>query len=260
VNAEQPPAGEEFVQSLARGLAVIQSFDAEHAHMTLSEVSARTDLSRATVRRFLHTLVELGFVRNDGRQFALTPQVLRLGTAYLSGLELPQIAQPHLEALSAKVGESTSAAVLDGPDIVYVARVATRRIMSVGITVGTRFPAYATSMGRVLLATLDAPQLDDYFAHAEMAPLTTRTLHDEDSIRNELAAVRVQGWALVDQELEIGLRSMGAPIYGAGGKPVAAINVSTSVGADDADGLKENALVALLDAARAITDDLAMRP
>jgi IclR family transcriptional regulator, pca regulon regulatory protein len=132
--------------------------------------------------------------------------------------------------------------------------------MSVGITVGTRFPAFATSMGRVLLATLDARQLDAYFADAEMAALTTRTLHDEDSIRHELAAVRSQGWALVDQELEIGLRSMGAPVYAGGGKPVAAINVSTSVGADDADALKEIALVALLDAARAISDDLAMRP
>jgi IclR family pca regulon transcriptional regulator len=260
VSPERPPAGEDFVQSLARGLAVIQSFDADHARMTLSEVSARTDLSRAAVRRFLHTLVELGFVRNDGRQFALTPQILRLGTAYLSGLELPQIAQPHLEVLSAMLGESTSAAVLDGPDIVYVARVATRRIMSVGITVGTRFPAYATSMGRVLLATLDAPQLDEYFAHAEMAALTSRTLHDQESIRNELAAVGLQGWALVDQELEIGLRSLGAPVHGAGGKTVAAINVSTSVGSDDADALKEIALVALLDAARAISNDLAMRP
>lgn len=134
--------------------------------MTLSKFSARIDLSRATTRRFLHTPVDLGLVRTDGRVFTLTPQVLCLGTAYLSGLGLPEIAQPHLERLSAEVGESTSAAMLDGHDVVYVARVATRRIMSVGITVGTRFPAHATSLGRVLLAALPADHLDDLLASA----------------------------------------------------------------------------------------------
>ena len=143
---------EEFVQSLARGLQVITAFNSDRPRMSLSEVAVATGLSRASARRFLHTLVELGYVRTDGKQFELTPHVLRLGTAYLSGLGLPQLAQPHLERLSAEVGESTSAAVLDGTEIVYVARVSTRRIMTVGITVGTRFPAFATSMGRVLLA------------------------------------------------------------------------------------------------------------
>ena len=140
------------MQSLARGLAVIRAFDTDHPNMTLTEVAARTDLTRATARRFLHTLVELGYVRTDGKTFALTAQVLQLGYAYLSGLSLPQLAQPHLEELSLKLGESTSAAVLDGTDIAYIARVSTRADHDVGITVGTRFPAYATSMGRVLLA------------------------------------------------------------------------------------------------------------
>ena len=149
-----PQASDQYVQSLARGLAVIRAFDTDHPVMTLTEVAARTGLTRATARRFLHTLVELDYVRTDGKTFALTAKVLQLGYAYLSGLSLPQLAQPHLEELSLKLGESTSAAVLDGTDIAYIARVTTRRIMNVGITVGTRFPAYATSMGRVLLAAL----------------------------------------------------------------------------------------------------------
>ena len=159
-----PAASDQYVQSLARGLAVIRAFDTDHPMMTLTEVAARTDLTRATARRFLHTLVELGYVRTDGKIFALTAKVLQLGYAYLSGLSLPQLAQPHLEELSLKLGESTSAAVLDGTDIAYIARVATRRIMTVGITVGTRFPAYATSMGRVLLAALPPAELEDYLA------------------------------------------------------------------------------------------------
>ena len=176
---EAPVVAEEFVQSLARGLQVITAFSGDRPRMSLSEVAVATGLSRASARRFLHTLVELGYVRTDGKQFELTPHVLRLGTAYLSGLGLPQLAQPHLERLSAEVGESTSAAVLDGTDIVYVARVSTRRIMTVGITVGTRFPAFATSMGRVLLAYQGAAELDAYFLTADLRPPTPRTVHTE---------------------------------------------------------------------------------
>src|SRR6476619_2854301 len=175
-----PAASDQYVQSLARGLTVIRSFDSEHPLMTLTEVAARTGLTRATARRFLHTLVELGYVRTDGKAFALTAKVLQLGYAYLSGLSLPQLAQPHLEELSLKLGESTSAAVLDGTDIAYIARVTSRRIMTVGITVGTRFPAYATSMGRVLLAYLPPADLKAYLASAEVRPLTPRALGSVD--------------------------------------------------------------------------------
>ena len=223
----RPGPGDQFVQSLARGLEVIVAFDADHPEMTLTEVAQRTGYSRATARRFLLTLVELGYMRTDGKTFALTPQVLRLGTAYLSGLGLPQVAQPHLERLSAEVGESTSVAVLDGTDVVYVARVATRRIMSVGISVGTRFPAYATSMGRVLLAALDDDGLDAYLDAVELRALTPRTVHDPDELRTVLRGVREQGWALVDQELEIGLRSIAAPLR-VDGRTIAAINVSAA--------------------------------
>jgi IclR family pca regulon transcriptional regulator len=251
------PEGAHHVQSLARGLAVITAFDREHPAMTLTEVAQRTGLTRATARRFLLTLVDLGFVRLDGTRFSLTPQVLRLGTAYLSGLDLPQIAQPHLERLSASLHESTSAAVLDGTDIVYVARVSTRRIMSVGITVGTRFPAHATSMGRVLLAHLPAVELDDYFARAALPALTDATVHDEATLRQVLAQVREQGWAGVEQELEPGLASVAAPLRRADGTVVAAINVSATYSGRP---LPEEYRDEVLATAEAISADLAVAP
>ena len=252
---ERPAAGDQFVQSLARGLDVIQAFDATRPRMTLSEVAEATGLSRAAARRFLLTLVELGFVGTDARQFFLTPRVLRLGTAYLSGLALPDIARPHLEALSRRVGESTSLGVLDGSDVVYVARVATRSIMTVGITVGTRFPAHATSLGRVLLASLPPDELDAWFAHTVPVAVTERTPTDEDEIRAVLTAVSAQGWAASDQELAVGLRSVAVPVRDAAGQVVAAMNVSSTTSHDPATEF----LDALLEAAAATTADLAQQ-
>ncbi|MCB1274897.1 MAG: helix-turn-helix domain-containing protein, partial [Leucobacter sp.] len=208
VSAAEPREGDDFVQSLARGLAVIRAFDAEHPELTLSEVARRAAIPAAAARRFLRTLEALGYVRSAGRAFSLTPLVLELGFSYLSALSLPELMQPHLERLSREVGESVSAAVLAGTDIVYVARVPTRRIMTVGITIGTRFPAYATSMGRVLLAALPAPELAEAIAAAEPRALTARTLVDAAGIADEIARVREQGWSLVDGELEPGLRSL----------------------------------------------------
>ena len=224
-SGDAPAASDQYVQSLARGLAVIRAFDTDHPKMTLTEVAARTDLTRATARRFLHTLVELGYVRTDGRLFSLRPKILDLGYAYLSGLSLPQLAQPHLEELSLQLGESTSAAVLEGTDIAYIARVATRRIMAVGITVGTRFPAYATSMGRVLLAALPPARLEEYLDRADIRPLTPHAIGTREGLLAELATVRAQGWCLLNQELELGLMSVAAPVHD-GPKTVAAINVS----------------------------------
>lgn len=226
VQTVRPAASDQYVQSLARGLSVIRAFDADHHLMTLSEVAQRTALSRATSRRFLYTLVELGYVRTDGKNFSLTPSVLQLGYSYLSGLSLPQLAEPHLQMLSALLGESTSVAVLDGGEITYVARVAIRRIMSVGITVGTRFPAHATSMGRVLLAGLPAAELDKYFAAHPITPMTPGAVGNETELRKVLDGVRDQGWCLLDQELEIGLMSIAAPVHDAAGIVTAAVNVS----------------------------------
>ncbi|MDF2146036.1 IclR family transcriptional regulator C-terminal domain-containing protein [Knoellia sp. p5-6-4] len=252
------PSGE-FVQSLARGFAVIRAFDEQHPQLTLSEVARRANLSRATARRFLFTLVTLGYMRTDGREFALTPRVLQLGYAYLSGLRLPEVAEPHLKQLSEEVGESTSASVLDGDDVVYVARVHTRRIMTVAINVGTRFPAYATSMGRVLLAHLPPEQLQAYLDRVELRPLTPRTITSREELAKALGLVREQGWASVDQELEAGLRSVAVPVRGRDGSVVAALNVSMRVGFPGEDPHRvEQVLPAALAAAQRISADLAL--
>ncbi|KAD4060325.1 helix-turn-helix domain-containing protein [Arthrobacter yangruifuii] len=219
-------ASGQFVQSLARGLVVIRAFDADHVQMTLSEVSRRTGLTRATARRFLLTLAQLGYVRTDGRTFELTALVLQLGYSYLSGQSLPQLTQPVLEDLSREISESTSASVLDGDEIVYIARIHTRRLMTVGISVGTRFPAYATSMGRVLLAGLPEDRFEDYVSTAELLPLTDRTVTDPEQLRAAVAQAREQGWAIVDQELELGLRSVAVPVLDPKGAVVAALNTS----------------------------------
>jgi len=253
----QPQRGDgEFVQSLARGLAVIRAFDEEHPELTLSEVARITDLPRAVARRFLHTLVELGYMRTDGRRFALRPKILELGYAYLSSLTLPEIAMPHLEQLVEKVHESSSVSVLDGDEVVYVARVPTKRIMTVAISVGTRFPHFATSMGRVLLANQSQEWLDGYFASTELRALTRHTISEPARLRRELTRIREQGWALVDQELEEGLRSLAAPIHDADGRVIAAVNVSAHATRRTLEDLREDLLPPLLHTARQIEADL----
>lgn len=252
----ETPASGDFVQSLARGLAVIRAFDAEHPELTLSDVARRAGMTRAAARRFLLTLESLGYVASDARAFRLTPRVLELGFSYLSSLSLPEIVQPHLEALSRDVDESVSAAVLDGPDIVYIARVPTRRIMSVRITIGTRFPAFATSMGRVLLAGLPDAAADAALAASAIVPLTDRTLTDQTALGEELARVRGQGWSLVDGELEPGLRSIAAPLHARDGRVTAALNVSTSATRDSVDHVLEAYLPPLLRTAAAIDAEL----
>jgi IclR family transcriptional regulator, pca regulon regulatory protein len=248
--------GPHFVQSLERGLAVIRSFDAAAPELTLSEVARAAGLTRAAARRFLLTLVDLGYVRTDGRLFALSPRVLELGYAYLSSLSLPEVAEPHLERLVSEVHESSSVSVLDGGDVVYVARVPTSRIMTVAINVGTRFPAYATSMGRVLLAGLPDDELDDYLARATLTRLTPRTATSATALRAEIERVRAQGWALVDQELEVGLRAVAAPIRDRTGRVVAAVNVSAHASRTSLDTMRRDLLPPLLAAAARIEADL----
>jgi IclR family pca regulon transcriptional regulator len=246
----------DFVQSLERGLAVICAFDRDHAELTLSEVAATTGVTRATARRFLLTLERLGYVRSDGRFFSLTPRVLELGYAFLSSLSLPEVAEPHLEALVAEVNESSSVSVLDGGDVVYVARVPVSRIMTVAISVGTRFPAYATSMGRVLLAGLEPADLDAYLETVRLSKLTTRTVASVSGLRTELSKVRSQGYAVVDQELEEGLRSVAAPIRDRSGRVVAAINVSTHAARSSLESVRRTLVPPLLAAAARISADL----
>ncbi|HEY7226279.1 MAG TPA: IclR family transcriptional regulator C-terminal domain-containing protein [Micromonosporaceae bacterium] len=248
------PVGE-FVQSLDRGLAVIRAFDATHPELTLSDVARATGLNRASARRFLHTLVELGYVRSDGRLFALRPKILELGYAYLSSLSLPEVAMPHLERLVERVHESSSVSVLDGDEVVYVARVPTRRIMRIAIAVGTRFPAYATSMGRVLLAGQTDDWLDGYFATAPLKSITPNTIADAKRLRSELRRIRRDGYALVDQELEQGLRSVAAPIRDGQRRVVAAVNLSAHA-SRSLESMRESLLPPLLETAAAIAEDL----
>lgn len=248
------------VQSLERGLAVIKAFGAGTPQLTLSEVAKETGLTRAAARRFLLTLADLGYVRSDGRYFSLTAKVLELGYAYLSSLSLPEVVQPHLERLSAEVHESCSVSVLDGTDIVYVARVAVSRIMTVSINVGTRFPAHATSMGRVLLAGLDEDALADYLREVTFDRLTDHTITSAEKLRAELDAVREQGWALVDQELEEGLRSVAAPIRDRSGKVVAAVNISTHASRTTPESVRTGLVPPLLATVARIESDLAVAP
>jgi IclR family transcriptional regulator, pca regulon regulatory protein len=246
----------DFVQSLDRGLAVIRAFGPDRERLSLSEVARATGLTRAATRRFLLTLVQLGYVRSDGREFSLRPRVLELGYAYLSGLALPEIAAPHLEELVAKVRESSSISVLDGDHIVYVARVPTKRIMTVAISVGTRFPAYATSMGRVLLAAMSPENLELYLAAANLDALTGRTVTDREALRAVIGEVARQGYALVDQELEEGLRAIAVPIHGKGGAVTAAVNLSAHASRVTMTAMRTDLLPALQETARRIEADL----
>jgi IclR family transcriptional regulator, pca regulon regulatory protein len=254
IKSGQRPAG--YVQSLERGLAVISCFSSERPRLTLSEVARQTGLSRAAARRFLITLEALDYIGSDGRLFYLTPRVLTLGYAYLSSLSLADVAQSHLSDLANEVHESCSASVLDGFDIVYVARAATKRIMTISLSVGTRLPAYATSMGRVLLAALPADRLDAYLDAALLTPLTERTIVDQDRLRGEISRTRSRGWCLVDQELEDGVRSIAVPVHNAVGQVVAAVNTSAHATRVPLTTLQKSFLPKLRDCAAAIDAEL----
>jgi IclR family pca regulon transcriptional regulator len=255
-----PTDGRQSLQSLERGIAVIQVFSREHPALTLSEVARMAGITRATARRILLTLEKLGHVRSDGRLFSLTPRVLTLGWAYLSSLNLWEIAQPHMEDLVQQLGESCSAATLDLPDIVYVARVPTRKIMTIALGIGTRLPAHATSMGRVLLADLPADDLSRFLAETPLERYTERTIVDPVKLRAELETVRLQGWALVDGELEVGLRSIAAPIRGASGRTIAALNTSASSSRVSIEEFRGRFLPALIETADAVSANLLGRP
>jgi IclR family pca regulon transcriptional regulator len=250
----------EYVRSLARGLSVIGSFSDGQPVMTISMVAAKTGLTRATARRILHTLRQLDYVAADGDQFRLTPKVLSIGYAYLSALALPELAYPYMEQLVGQVHESVSLAVLDGRDIVYVARVPTKRIMSVTLTVGTRLPAFATSMGRVLLADLPSDAVDAVLGDEPFPALTSRTIRTPEALRELLVAVRDQGYALTDQELEDGLRSLAVPIRSADGRAGAALNVAAHAGRVSAEAMLDDFLPRLREAAAGIESALSHRP
>ena len=227
----------DFVQSLERGLAVIRAFNADRPSLTVSEIAQTTGLTRAAARRFLLTLTELGYVAGKDNRFELTPQVLELGYAYLSALSFPEIALPHLKRLVSQTREGCEGSVLADGDIVYVVSVPGPAMMSISVNVGARMAAHTTAMGRVLLAHLPPLKLEEYLASVKLAPLLPRTIADSEQLGAELARVREQGFALVDQELEEGLVVIAVPIHDRMGNVRAAINLSTHIGRRSVDDL-----------------------
>ena len=242
----------DYLQSLDRGLQVLRAFNRERPRCTLSDIAAQIGLSRAVARRSLLTLQHLGYVATQGRQFFLTPRVLELGYSYLSSLDLTELAHEAMEQLSQRVGESCSMAVLDGSDIVYVARVAVRRLMSVALGVGARLPAFAASMGRVLLADKSDDELTAWLRENTFRPITLHTIYKLRALRAEILKVRRQGYAFVSQELELGLCSIAVPIRSATGVAVCGLNVSMRYSNDVRSVALKKMLPALLEARHAI--------
>jgi IclR family pca regulon transcriptional regulator len=251
-------AGPDFIEALARGLDVLRCFQPGRPVMTLSEVSTATGLARPTVRRILLTLAELGYVRAAERGFALTPRVLELGMAYINALGVWDLARPHMQRLVDQTGESTSVAQLDGGDIVYVARVAVPKIVTLAVTVGTRFPAPATSMGKVLLAALRPAELDEALAAASRSGVTAKWRPDRAELERVLREVRARGWALADEDLAPGIRSVATGVRDGHGEVVAALNVTVHAAETSVEKLTEEHLPRLLRAASDISRDWAL--
>jgi IclR family transcriptional regulator, pca regulon regulatory protein len=249
----------EHVQSVERVFAVIRAFANASGPLTISEVAQRTALTRAAARRFLLTLQNLRYVEASNGGFRLGPGVLELASTYFSTSGLADAAQPVMEDVAARLHESCSASVLEGTDILYVARVPTKRIMTVNLAIGSRLPAFPTSMGRVLLAHLPEDRLQAYFAAAKLQRFTPQTVCTEASLRRVLVEVRQQGWAMVDQEVEVGVRSAAAPIRDQGGSVIAAINVSAHASRVVLRQLRREYVPVICDAARRISQALGWR-
>lgn len=247
--------GPDFIEALARGLDVIKAFGPSRPSMSLSEVAAATGLARPTARRMLLTLEELGYVRSGHGAFALTPRVLELGMAYIGATSMWEIARPHMKALVERTGESSSLAQLDGSDIVYVARVAVPKIITIAVTIGTRFPALQTSLGKVLLADLSPDELDRVLAEPSrsgIAPLWKPGRTERDDVLRE---VRQRGWSLTDEHLAPGIRSIAAPVRDGTNRAVAAFNISVHAAETSIETLTEQYLPLLLQSAAAISAD-----
>ncbi len=257
--AKTPAPGDSYVQSFARGLQVIRSFSADAPRQTLTEVAGRSELTRAGARRILLTLQSLGYVESDGKLFSLTPRILDLGFAYLSSMPIWNLAEPIMEALVDEVKESCSAAVLEGTDIIYVLRVPTHKIMSISLGVGSRLPAYCTSLGRVLLAGLPDEEVLSRLQASDRQALTRHTLTDVNDLLAKVQTTRKQGWSLVNQELEEGLVSLAAPVTNREGRTVAALNISGQANRTSAKIMQDSMLPALLAAAKTVSRLLAVK-
>jgi IclR family pca regulon transcriptional regulator len=238
-----------YVTALARGLSVMKAFDEQHASLTLSDVARIVGLPRASARRALLTLQSLGYVESNGRMFSLSPQVLTLARAYLASSPVPRVAQGFLENLSEGLGESCSLSILHGDEVIYIARSTRKRIGSLHRDVGAHLPAHCTSMGRVLLAALPDAQLSAFIAATKLNSFTPYTTIDKDELRDLMQKVRRNGYSLVDQELEIELRSIAVPVHNAGGRVIAAMNVSAQASRTTKKQMVDRFLPALREAA-----------
>ncbi len=241
-----------MVSGFARGLQVIEAFEEDRPRLAIADVAKATGLDRATARRCLLTLAELGYADYDGKFFALTPKILRLGHAYLSATPLPRLVQPFLDGLSEKVGQSSSVSVLDGAEIVYVARASQRRVMSINLMPGSRLPAYCASMGRVLLAALPVEEARSLLEQTPRTAFTPQTKTELPELMTELAKVREQGHAVIDQELEMGLCSIAVPLLDSRGRVMAALNIGAPAARVPAADLADRYLDALKDVASSL--------
>lgn len=246
----------DVIDSVEKAFRVLESFSAERPRMSVTEAAEAAGLSRATARRVLLTFQRLGFAETDGRSFGLTPRVLRFGFGYLSALPYWETAQSRMRALADELRESCSMATLDGTEIVYVARVPAARSMSITLSIGSRLPAYATSMGRVLLAALPPRELDALLADVRLESLTRNTITEPGLLREELDRVREQGFAVVDGEREEGVRSAAAPVRGRGGRVLAAVNVSANAARVTLDELRSVCVPRVVETADAVTSDI----
>lgn len=253
--AERP---DYFVKSAEKTLAVLLAFSAGNSELTVSQVATATDQTRASARRFLLTLVDLGYLQAQGNAFKMTPRVLDIGAAYLSGLTLPQAAVGHLQALARELEETASLCVLEGQDVLYVERVAAPRLHALNVSIGNRLPAWVTSMGRVLIAHLEPGEQEAFLQRVELQKYTEHTVASIKDLKKELATVREQEWSLVNQELDEGLRGLAVPVI-RGGKLLGALNISVQTSRNNPEYIQEQLLPRLRRAANDIADDFGGR-
>lgn len=249
----------DYIQSIERGFAVLLAFDETRTNPTLAEIASETGLSRPAVRRILLTLQRLGYVHGSNGRWALTPRVLSIGQHYSASHALIDAALPHLVEIAEHTGESASLGVLDGTEVVYAARVPVRRIMSINVSVGTRVPAYATSMGRALLAWAPSETIDWVIAHSRFVKLGPNTITDEDDLRASLEVIRADGFAFADEELEAGLISLAAPVRGVSGEVIGVLASSSSVGRTSSEAMRAKVAPFLIEKADALSMDMGYR-
>lgn len=257
--ADAAPAQQEYVRALDRGLAVIRAFDEQHPRRTLAEVARTVGLPPATARRLLHTLQSLDYVATDGTTWSLRPRLLELGQAYLATTTVWDVVRSRLEKLAEEVAETASAGVLEGNDVLYTVRVPFRRIMAMNVEVGSRIPAHASSMGRVLLASKDQAELAEWLGGVQLRPVTDRTVTSAEGLQALVGTVREQGWSFMDQELEAGVQCVAAPVHDRSGAVFAAVTLSSHTTRVSEQEMRSRLLPALLAAAADIDLDIRRR-